>query len=80
MNFDYSLSLKLIFKKKENAEKILLVLKPEMQRKYNRSKFVLKSCEKELVLTIQAVDLTALRASFNTTMKNIILSNELIHT
>ena len=79
MNFDYSLSLKLFFEQGFN-EIILGAIKPDLERKYDRSKIQVNEEKDSLNLEVKAADLTALRASYNSILKNIILSKELIES
>ena len=60
------------------AEKILKIMAPELRVKKSRSQTTLKSEGKNIDFTIRAEDATALRASFNTYFKSIMLANEIL--
>ena len=75
---DFSVDLRLSFGSSEKAEKILKIMAPELRVKKSRSQTTLKSDGKNIDFTIRAEDATALRASFNTYFKSIMLANEIL--
>ncbi len=78
MNPKHELKLELVFSKPAEPETIVKALKPDMKQKYSRSKTIIRVDNKKLKIIIKSVDLTALRASFNSMLKSIIVSNDLI--
>ena len=80
MEKNYSLKLEINFESTSAPKTILKALAPDLSEKYSRSKTLLKAGAKKLFILIKASDLTALRASFNSLLKSIIVSNELIES
>lgn len=79
MNYIYGFELNLFFEDTEIPEKILEVISMETnQRKTNRSETNVRLKKDMLSINIKAKDLTALRASFNTLLKSIMLSKRLL--
>jgi len=75
---DFSVDLRLSFESPEKAGKILRIMGPELRLKKDRSQTTLKAEGKSIDFSIRAGDSTALRASFNTYFKSIMLANEIL--
>lgn len=79
MNYIYDFELNLFFKDEETPKKILEVIFPEINSvKTQRSETNVRLKKDMLSIHIKAKDLTALRASFNTLLKPIMLSKRLL--
>lgn len=79
MNYIYDFELNLFFKDEKTPKKVLEVISPEMNSvKTQRSETNVKLKKDMLSIHIKAKDLTALRASFNTLLKPIMLSKRLL--
>ena len=79
MNYIYNFELNLLFGDEDTPKKILEVISPETDSgKIQRSETNVRLKKDMLSITINAKDLTALRASFNTLLKPIMLSKRLL--
>ncbi|MFH1239677.1 MAG: KEOPS complex subunit Pcc1 [Candidatus Diapherotrites archaeon] len=79
MTYIYDFELKLFFEDEEIPKQILEVISPDMTSgKIQRSETNVRLKKDMLSITIKAKDLTALRASFNTLLKPIMLSKRLL--
>ena len=79
MSTVYDFELNLFFEDEDTPQKILEVISPEMNSgKTQRSETNVRLKKDMLSITIKAKDLTALRASFNTILKPIMLSKRLL--
>jgi len=79
MDARHSMKARLFFESKREAEIVLQSVQPDFTRKFERSESVL-SCKNEMLeLSIAATDLTAMRASFNSTMKGIVISGKILN-
>jgi len=76
---DFELNARLFFSSDEKAKNVLKAVKPELdEMKGNRAKTKINLKKNVLSINIKAGDATALRASFNSVMKGIILSLNLL--
>jgi len=75
----YNFELTLFFDDEDTPKKILEIISPEMNSgKTLRSETNVRLKKDMLSINIKAKDLTALRASFNTLLKPIMLSKRLL--
>ena len=75
----YNFELNLLFEDEDTPKKILEVMSPEMNSgRTDRSETNVRLKKDMLSINIKAKDLTALRASFNTLLKPIMLSKRLL--
>ncbi len=76
---EFEFFLELDFPSNERAEKVLNAISPELEaEKRLRSSSGVKVKRNTLSIYVQAKDRTALKASVNSVLKGIILSNELL--
>jgi len=79
MNWKYSIRAEIIFDSEKNAKMALESLKPELgQGHESRASTDIKLKNNSLALNIKALDRTALRASFNSFTKSILLSGQFL--
>ena len=75
----HSMRVNLFFENKEQSEKVLEAIKPDFRNSFKRSESGLSIKGNCLEVEINAMDLTALRASFNSIMKSIAVSGNVLN-
>lgn len=80
MQANHSMKTELFFKDSKQARIALKAIEPDLRNSFNRSKSVVFSKENNLTIKIKASDLTALRASFNSIMKGIVVSGKILNS
>jgi len=75
----HSMHVNLFFENKEQSEKVLEAIKPDFRNSFKRSKSELSVEGNRIEVEINAVDLTALRASFNSIMKSVAVSGNVLN-
>ncbi|MEM0359974.1 MAG: KEOPS complex subunit Pcc1 [Candidatus Diapherotrites archaeon] len=68
----------LLFDNPSHARTVIKAIKPDLSRAFKRSKSKIALKGKKLSISIKAKDLTALRASFNSIMKSIVVSDNIL--
>ncbi len=79
MRFTRLFKARLFFGSGEQASAVLRAVKPDIRNTFSRSHSALTSKENALELEIKAADLTALRASFNSIMRSILASGNILN-
>ena len=74
----HSMKAELFFGSAEEARAVLEAVKPDLRERFKRSSSSLSARENVLEIAIQAVDLTAVRASFNSIMKCVAVSGKVL--
>ena len=75
----HSMRVNLFFENREQSEKVLEAVTPDFRKSFKRSKSELSINGNCIEIEISAVDLTALRASFNSVMKSIAVSGNVLN-
>lgn len=76
---NFSISIKLFFESAKTAKTVFRAVKPELSsEKKSRSSTKINIKAETLAMDIKAKDLVALRASFNSFFKAIVLANSLL--
>ncbi|MFH1235003.1 MAG: KEOPS complex subunit Pcc1 [Candidatus Diapherotrites archaeon] len=68
----------LFFGSPKEAKAVLEALKPDLGKGFRRSRHSVKQHREALEIMLEASDLTALRASFNSIMKSIVVSDNIL--
>ena len=74
----HSMEAELFFGSAEEAEAVLAAVKPDLRGKFARSSSSLSAEGNSLKIRIEAADLTAMRASFNSVMKCLAVSGKVL--
>lgn len=78
MGMKHSLELSLHFKNEKEAKIVYRAIIPDIIKKYKRSSTEIKCKGKEILFRAVASDLNALKASFNSFIKQVTLSERII--
>ena len=78
-SFPYSFKARFFFDSKEQALTVLKAVQPDVKNSFSRSRSSLYVRGSALKLEIKAADLTALRASFNSVMRSILVSGNVLN-
>lgn len=78
MQFRHSMKTEIFFESPDQAKIVLEAIKPDFRNSFKRSKSSVARKKNVLEIGIEAHDLTALRASFNSIMKSIVVSGKVL--
>ncbi|MEM4662641.1 MAG: KEOPS complex subunit Pcc1 [Candidatus Diapherotrites archaeon] len=75
--FDYKIELKLLFENENEANILYWAVKPDIKEVQRRSITRFKKKGKNIEIFIEAKDINALRASFDSIMSHLMLSKKI---
>ncbi|MCX6802157.1 MAG: KEOPS complex subunit Pcc1 [Candidatus Diapherotrites archaeon] len=76
--FGHSMKAVLFFESPKEAKVVLEAVKPDLKKGFRRSRHSVDLDREALEIRLEASDLTALRASFNSVMKSIVVSDNIL--
>jgi tRNA threonylcarbamoyladenosine modification (KEOPS) complex Pcc1 subunit len=76
--FRHSMKAVLFFGSRMEASAVLEAVKPDLKKGFRRSRHFAGLDREALEIRLEASDLTALRASFNSIMKSIVVSDNIL--